>query len=227
MESSEPVAAKTKSLASVCGGYLHYLVSGRNTLNGFLGHLNSQHSDTKFTMEVEKNGGIPFLNALVTCKLSGRLSHSVYRRPTYTDRYLHVDSHHHPVQMSSVVNSLGRRAVSIFEPDNLSKEPQHVKPSLQNNAQTLSYIRALLRQPSTILKWATTYDETPVVEKYCDIYGRKIRKAMEIHKHSDNINRENGYYLSAIWKPLLRTSLPFTQSTVQAWRSRPIYGELL
>ncbi|GJQ86532.1 hypothetical protein Trydic_g10432 [Trypoxylus dichotomus] len=84
-------------------------------------------------MEVEKSGVIPFLDALVTREPNGRLGHSVYRKPTHTDRYLRAGSHHHPAQKLSVVNSLVRRAVSISEPDNLPKELQHVKLSLQNN----------------------------------------------------------------------------------------------
>ncbi|GJQ65881.1 hypothetical protein Trydic_g3982 [Trypoxylus dichotomus] len=80
-------------------------------------------------MELEKNGVIPFLDVFVTWKLSARLGHSVNRKPTHMDRY----SHHYPGQKLSVVNSRVRRGVSISEPDNLSKELQHVKSSLQNN----------------------------------------------------------------------------------------------
>ena len=35
---------------------------GRDTLQDFLKHLNEQHSSIKFTMEVEEDGNIPFLD---------------------------------------------------------------------------------------------------------------------------------------------------------------------
>ncbi|GJQ69826.1 hypothetical protein Trydic_g4868 [Trypoxylus dichotomus] len=157
---------------------------GRDTLDSFLGHLNSQHPDIKVTIEVERNGVIPFPDVLVTRKPNRRLGHLVYQKPTHTDRYLQADSHRHPAQKLSVVNSLVRRVVSISEPDSLSKELQHVKSSLQNNGQ--------------------------------------IRDAMEIRKQPGNINRENGYHLSAIWKPLLQVLPSSTQPTIQAsGRARP------
>ena len=37
-----------------------------------------------------------------------------YRKPTYTDRYLHYSSHHQPSCKESVVSSLFNRAYSII-----------------------------------------------------------------------------------------------------------------
>jgi hypothetical protein len=36
---------------------------GKEELHGFLQHLNTIHSNIKFTMEVEKNNTLPFLDA--------------------------------------------------------------------------------------------------------------------------------------------------------------------
>ncbi|GJQ72504.1 hypothetical protein Trydic_g3575 [Trypoxylus dichotomus] len=83
-------------------------------------------------MEVEENGAIPFLDVLVTGK------------PTHTDRYLHADSNHHPEQKLGVTNSLLRRIVSISKPDNLSKELQHIKSSLQNNGYQYRNIQKII-----------------------------------------------------------------------------------
>ncbi|GJQ78841.1 hypothetical protein Trydic_g2681 [Trypoxylus dichotomus] len=80
-----------QSLVSVCERHLHHFAPCGVTLDSFLGHRNSQHPDIKFTMEVEKDGVIPFLDVLVKRKPNARLGHSVYRKPTHTDRYLHAD----------------------------------------------------------------------------------------------------------------------------------------
>ena len=50
----------------------------------------------KFTMELEENGSIPFLDVLLTRKEDGTLGHEVFRKKTHMDSYLHADSHHHP-----------------------------------------------------------------------------------------------------------------------------------
>ncbi|GJQ78126.1 hypothetical protein Trydic_g2463 [Trypoxylus dichotomus] len=97
MESFESVALKNSHLKPKAWfRYVDdtFIISpyGRNTLDSFLGHLNSQHPNIKFTIEVEKNGVIPLLDGLVTRKPNSNLAQLVYRQPTHTDRYLHADS---------------------------------------------------------------------------------------------------------------------------------------
>ncbi|KAK4882178.1 hypothetical protein RN001_005497 [Aquatica leii] len=106
---------------------------GHLELSKFLDHLNNQHLDIKFTMEIESNGSLPFLDVLVTRKPDGLLGHSVYRKPTHTDRYLHASSHHHPAQKRSVIESLVHRAFSICQPENLDSELRHLTRTLVNN----------------------------------------------------------------------------------------------
>ncbi|GJQ75534.1 hypothetical protein Trydic_g17619 [Trypoxylus dichotomus] len=58
------------------------------------------------------------------------------------------------------------------------------------------------------------FEETSIIEKNPHFYGKKIKEVMEIHKYPDNINREDEYHLSPIWKP--QAPPPSTQPTVQA-----------
>ena len=39
---------------------------GTNTLNQFLEHLNNQNDNIKFTMEIEENNRLPFLDVLIS-----------------------------------------------------------------------------------------------------------------------------------------------------------------
>ena len=64
---------------------------GMEKLQMFLEHLNSRHNNIKFTMELEDNGSLPFLDVLLT-RTGGKLSHTVYRKPTNTNRYLNASS---------------------------------------------------------------------------------------------------------------------------------------
>jgi len=70
---------------------------GRAELRKFLIFLNNQHSNIHFTMDIEENGKLLFLDVLIS-KKADTLGHQVYRKPTHTDRYLHAESHHHPAQ---------------------------------------------------------------------------------------------------------------------------------
>ena len=59
-----------------------------------LDHLNSVRPSIKFTMELEKDGKLPFLDCSLQRGEDGMLTSTVYRKPTHTDRYLHYTSHH-------------------------------------------------------------------------------------------------------------------------------------
>ena len=72
------------------------------SLDEFLGHLNSQKPTIQFTMEKEEDGKIAFLDVLVQKK--GTLATtSIFRKKTHTDRYRNYDSHHHARIKSSII----------------------------------------------------------------------------------------------------------------------------
>ena len=59
----------------------------------FLQHINSVDPAIKFTVEDNKeDGAIPFLDTIVKPEADGKLSITVYRKPTHTDQYLQWDS---------------------------------------------------------------------------------------------------------------------------------------
>ncbi|XP_065559605.1 uncharacterized protein LOC136026830 [Artemia franciscana] len=81
----------------------------QDKLISFLNIFNKQDPDIKFTIELENNCNLPFLDVLIT-KRETRLDLSVYRKPTHSDRYLRYDSYNHPIVKNSVVYSLVDRA---------------------------------------------------------------------------------------------------------------------
>ena len=85
----------------------------RHKAEMILQHLNKQHPGILFTWEIEDNKCLPYLDTLISRVLNGRLSTTVYRKPTQTDRYLAYDSHHPQSAKFSVVDSLLKRAENI------------------------------------------------------------------------------------------------------------------
>ena len=67
---------------------------GQEKLQQFLVHINNIHENIKFTMEVQANNKLAFLDVLLSRK-GRQLDHTVYRKPTHTDPYLHRESNHH------------------------------------------------------------------------------------------------------------------------------------
>jgi len=63
---------------------------GIAALNSFLDHLNNISPHIQFTMELEKDGSLPFLDVLVSRKSNGTLTDQVYYKKNHTGRYPHA-----------------------------------------------------------------------------------------------------------------------------------------
>ncbi|MGR8650110.1 hypothetical protein ACNGQH_25240, partial [Escherichia coli] len=114
---------------------------GTEALSVFLDKINNVHPKIQFTLEVEKNGCLPFLDVLVCRKPDGSLGHRVYRKPTHTDRYLHKTSNHHPRQKRGVIKTLVDRANRICEPAHLQDELKHLTAAFQANGYSRQEIK--------------------------------------------------------------------------------------
>ena len=90
-----------------------YSILKRTHFENFFLHINNLHPNIKFTMEEESNGELAFLDTLLK-QNNEEITALVYRKPTYTDQYLHYSSYHQTSCKESVVSSLFNRAYSII-----------------------------------------------------------------------------------------------------------------
>ena len=105
-------ANRTKDLETLC--WRHFTILKRNDVEDFLNNLNTQQPTIRFTMEAENDNTIPFLDTLVIKDSEGRLTTSVYRKPTHTDQYLSYDSHYPQSVKHGVVKCLNDRSYNII-----------------------------------------------------------------------------------------------------------------
>ncbi|GJQ74695.1 hypothetical protein Trydic_g21546 [Trypoxylus dichotomus] len=120
---------------------------GRDGLDRFLEHLNRVHPSIQFTMELEHNGELPFLDVRVN-RAQARATTSVFREPTHTDRYLHNQSNHHPGQKNTVMRTLVERACRVCSEEQLKEELDHLRQALRCNGYPEDVIdRAISRKP--------------------------------------------------------------------------------
>jgi len=94
---------------------------GREKLDMFLNHLNSQSNSIKFTMEVEENGCLPFLDILLSRREDGSICHQVFRKKTHVEQFLHASSHHFPTQKFGVLSTLATHALRISDDSHLQQ----------------------------------------------------------------------------------------------------------
>ena len=57
----------------------------------FVGYMNRQHSNLKFTFKVEQNNSFSFLDVKI-CRENDRFTTSIYRKPTFSGVFTHFDS---------------------------------------------------------------------------------------------------------------------------------------
>ena len=72
--------------------------------------------------------------------------HQVYHKNTHTDKYLHVESHHHPSQKIGILYTLAKRAFRVSDEDHLNEELQHLSKILQENGYTKKDINRAFRK---------------------------------------------------------------------------------
>ena len=85
-------------------------------------------------METEKDNKLAFLDTAVLREPDGRLTTSVYRKPTHTDQYLAYDSHHPQSVKRGIVKCLYERAKRLVtKPSVNSEEKKHLLSVLVSN----------------------------------------------------------------------------------------------
>ena len=91
-------------------GMLTMYVVPINRVQHLLQHLNTIESTIQFTVEVENDGKLPFLDVNISRLPDGSFNTSVFIKPTHTDRYLDFASHHPISHKRAVVSTLTSRA---------------------------------------------------------------------------------------------------------------------
>ncbi len=100
----------------------------------FLNHLNSIEETINFTVELESNGELSFLDTTVKHNSNGTLSTTVFRKKTHTDKYLSFASHHPIAHKIAVIKTLFCRANSICGSDqDRNIERAHIRSALKMN----------------------------------------------------------------------------------------------
>jgi hypothetical protein len=106
---------------------------GPERLQNFLSHLNSLRPSVQFTMGIESDSAIHFLNVVVVRKET-TLATKVYMKPTHTGRYLSFASNHPPHVKRGLIRSFHNRASAIcHERQDLLNEISSASCDLQLN----------------------------------------------------------------------------------------------
>ena len=102
---------------------------GPENIQRFLDYLNSRHSRIKWTIEVEKEGILPFID-LNLCRQAYRITAGIYRKGSHTLKYSTFSSNRPRVEQLGIVKSMLHRAHNLCD----EGEPLDNEICLLNNA---------------------------------------------------------------------------------------------
>ena len=97
-----------------------------NEVDQAIDTLNSQNDDIHWTVEVEVNNKLPFLDVSVS-KLNGRLEFDVYRKPTHNTVYINNNSYNPKAHKLATFNSMINRMIRLpLSETNREKEKSRI-----------------------------------------------------------------------------------------------------
>ena len=121
-----------------------FVIIKKDAVSSFHNTLNASDPKISFTIELENNGQIAFLDTLVS-RRNGVAVIDVYRKPTHTDRYLDFSSHHDKKHKISTASTLLFRASSLpSSHEGKTRETNHVRAALEVNGYPLPVISSIL-----------------------------------------------------------------------------------
>jgi hypothetical protein len=100
--------------------------------SAFISFLNSLRVSIQFTVELESQGQLPFLDLHIK-RVEDTVVYGVYRKPTHTDLYLNRDSCHPPQVFRGLVTGLKKRALSLCSGSEAGRELRHIRHVLSKN----------------------------------------------------------------------------------------------
>ena len=104
-----------------------------NIANNVLQKINKLHPNISFTIEIEENSVLNFLDLSIN-RSDNNFNFNIYRKPTQTDHAIHIESHHPYTHKMAAFNCYVHRLLSIpLSKDNFNKEVNVIKQIATNN----------------------------------------------------------------------------------------------
>ena len=154
-----------------------FAIVKKKMLEKFLHHLNGQHPSIRFTVEMETERQLPFLDARVH-RIGTRLASDVYRKPTHTGRYLNFTSNHPDSAKRSVVRALAHRQHYVTRGEQeVKRELERVNQELEINGYPKEFIKKCSRpqlRSTQKHEWQTTAS-LPYVRGISEAIGRILK----------------------------------------------------
>jgi hypothetical protein len=116
----------------------------KDKTDDILKHFNNFHKNLQFTMEIEKNNTINFLDVTLHHQ-NQNIKTEWYTKTTWSARYLHFKSSHPISQKKSVVIGLADRAIGLSDPEYRERAIKKAKNALKLNSYPETLINKIFK----------------------------------------------------------------------------------
>jgi hypothetical protein len=144
-----------------------FVILKKDEIDKTLDWINKQHVNIQFTIELEVNNQLPFLDVLVK-RQEKRISFSIYRKPTNTEKYIAADSFHPTQHKHAAFHSMAFRMCNInMSLDDYKAEKQKILDIGRRNGYTEEDINVIIhkQEKATWRKQQSTFYENNEREK--------------------------------------------------------------
>jgi hypothetical protein len=115
-------------------------------LNNFFNFINSLNSKIQFTMEIEQDKKINYLDLSISHKNS-KFSFGIFRKETYTDSIIPYNSAHHYSTKLAALNSMAYRLANVpMDPEEYSAERNTILTIANNNGFPTSLVTKIINR---------------------------------------------------------------------------------
>ena len=121
-----------------------FVISRGRKLKSIHETINRFHPSIQFTVELEINEQLPFLDVMTYNKKDGEIGYFIYRKPTQTNKYLNYASYHPMAHKIGVCDTLLTRGIKLCDKDHVEDEIEFVKKTLMSNGYPLKMLEKRL-----------------------------------------------------------------------------------
>lgn len=123
-----------------------FAVVHKDEVDETLRNINKIHKNIKFTMEVEENGRLPFLDITVK-RNQGKPEFEIYRKPTHTQRVIPSSSSHpHQHKMAAFRTMIYRMCSTPMKKEDYEKEKEYILDTARKNGYKEEIIKTMIKK---------------------------------------------------------------------------------
>lgn len=192
-----------------------------NSIDTTLKCLNKFHHKLQFTVELEEDGRIPYLDVMVIRNETGQLNTNWYKKNISSNRILNYYSCHPHSQLLNTARNFISRVLSLSSTEYITQNTHNIKETLKFNNYPIHIINSLLH---TELHRITTTTQT--TELHTHINSSSHTDTENINTNTNLLTYRSMIYVRGLSERIEKVLYTHLTNTRLAYRSSNCAGKI-